>query len=879
MVHGQISRPGRGQGKPRMLGSIIRQVAAACVRHAALVALSCLALALAATAYTATHFRMNTDTTRMVSPELDWRKRQAAFQQLFPQPANQILIVIDGVTPEAAQAATDRLTQALEKRPDLILSLRQPGGGPFFRQNGLLFLQLEQTQSAISQIIAAQPFLGALAADPSLRGIMNALSTALVGVERNEITLDRLSRPFAELDRTLEALKAGKPVPHSWRRMMMEGEPDLRETRHLIEALVKLNFGTLKPGEAPTRFIRQTARDLGLTQANGVTIRLSGPVPIFDEEFGSLTENAALIGAATTGFMLLMLWLALRSARLIVAIIATILAGLVITTALGLAMVGAFNIISVAFVALFVGLGVDFGIQFCVRYRAERHAHPDLAEAITSAARAIGPSLTLAALAITAGFLGFLPTDYRGVAELGLIAGTGMFITFLLSLTLLPALIALLRPPGEAEETGYANLAPLNDALLTHARSLTALAVLAGGIALALLPSVTFDFNLLNLRSRASESISTLLDLAHDPDRSPNAMDAVTRSREDARNLAAKLETLPEVAKVVTIDTFIPAQQDEKLALITDASMLLDLSLNPITVEAPPQDSDVVAALRQTALQLRNAADRAQPQPADLARRLASHFERLAEGSPQDRATATTLLTSGLGVMLDNVRYLLQAQPIALEHVPPDIARDFLAPSGEFRIRIYPKGDPTDNAMLSRFRAAVASVAPDATGVPVFLEESGRTIVGAFTEAGFWSLLVIAMLLAAALRNLRDILICLVPLVLAGALTLATCVLIGLKLNYANIIALPLLFGIGVAFDIYFVMAWRAGQRALLQSPLARAVIFSALATSSGFGALWFSSHPGTSSMGALLMISLAWILVVVLFVLPPLLKVTERKA
>ncbi|MFM7273436.1 MAG: MMPL family transporter, partial [Gammaproteobacteria bacterium] len=414
------------------------------------------------------------------------------------------------------------------------------------------------------------------------------------------------------------------------------------------------------------------------------------PVPIFDEEFGSLTENATLIGAATTGFMLLMLWLALRSARLIVAIIATILTGLIITTALGLAMVGAFNIISVAFVALFVGLGVDFGIQFCVCYRAERHAHPDLPEAIASAARAIGPSLTLAALAITAGFLGFLPTDYRGVAELGLIAGTGMFITFLLSLTLLPALIALLRPPGDAEETGYATLAPLNDALLSHARSLTALAVLAGGIALALLPSVTFDFNLLNLRSRTSESISTLLDLAHDPDRSPNAMDAVTRTREEARALAVKLEALPEVAKVVTIYTFIPGQQEQKLALITDASMLLDLSLNPITVEAPPQDSDVVVALRETARQLRNAAEKAQPQPAELARRLATHVERLAGASPQDRATATALLTSGLGVMLDNVRYLLQAQPVALEDVPPDIARDFLAPSGEFRVRIYP---------------------------------------------------------------------------------------------------------------------------------------------------------------------------------------------
>ena len=862
-----------------MLASIIRQAVAACVRHATLIALSCLALAIAATAFTATHFRMNTDTTRMVSPDLDWRKRQAAFQELFPQPANQILIVVDGVTPEAAQSATDRLVEALAKRPDLILSTRQPGGGPFFRQNGLLFLETAQTESAVSQIIAAQPFLGALAADPSLRGIMNALSTALVGVERGEITLDRLSRPFTELERTLDALKAGKPVPHSWRRMMMEGEPDLRETRHLIEALVKLNFGTLQPGKIPSAFIRTTASELGLTPENGVTIRLTGPVPIFDEEFGTLTENAALIGGATTGFMLLMLWLALRSARLIAAIIATILAGLVITTALGLAMLGAFNIISVAFVALFVGLGVDFGIQFCVRYRAERHATPDLATAISNAAHTIGPSLTLAACAITAGFLGFLPTDYRGVAELGLIAGTGMIITFILSLTLLPALIALLKPAGEAEEAGYASLAPLNEALLTHARSLTTVAVLAGAVALALLPSVVFDFNLLNLRSRASESISTLLDLAHDPDRSPNAMDVVAKTREGARDLARRLAQLPEVAKVVTIDTFIPEGQDEKLALVTDASMLLDLSLNPLDVEEPPTDGDTVTALRQTATALRAAATGAAPEPAALASRLADHLDRLASATPQDRATATTLLTAGLGIMLDNVRNLLQAQPIALENVPPEIARDFVAPTGELRVRIYPKGDPTDNALLSRFRAAVATVAPEATGVPVFLEESGRTIVGAFVEAGLWSLLVITLLLAAALRSLRDILICLLPLVLAGALTLATCVLIGLKLNYANIIALPLLFGIGVAFDIYFVMAWRNGQQALLQSPLARAVIFSALATSSGFGALWFSSHPGTSSMGALLMISLAWILVVVLFVLPPLLRVTERRA
>ena len=861
-----------------MLVSFISRVVSLCVQQARSVAMLAFLGALLGIAYVATHFAMNTDTTKMVSPDLPWRKQQAAFQAIFPQPANQILIVIDGQTPERAQQASVALINELATQPQLFLSLRQPGGGPFFERNGLLFLDLPQTQSAVDQIIAAQPFLGSLAADPSLRGVMDSLSTALVGVERGQITLDRLERPLSELDRTLDALFANHPTPHSWRKMMMEGEPDLRETRRLIEALVKINFGTLKPGEKPTRVIREAIKRLGLTPDNGVVVRLTGPVPIFDEEFSTLTDGAAPIAGATIGLMVLMLWLALRSLKLILSIIATILTGLIITTALGLAMVGAFNIISVAFVALFVGLGVDFGIQFCVRYRAERHDSNDLPLAIINAAKAIGPALTLAALSISAGFLGFLPTDYRGVAELGLIAGTGMLVTFVLSLTLLPALIALLNPKAESRETGYASLAAIDKLLAKQAHKVLAGAALLGGVAIAILPYVTFDFNLLNLRSRKAESISTLLDLAHDPDRSPNAMDAIAPTRAAAADLANSLSTLPEVAKVVTIETFIPTQQEEKLALIADASLLLDISLNPAQTKPAPSDAEIIESLRATAAALHKASTTSGPS-AELARKLSVSFQKIAAAEPAMREQAGEILTAGLQTMLNNVRSLLQAEPITLETLPKDIARDFIAPTGEVRVRIYPKGDPTDNVMLSKFRASVSKRVPQATGVPVQLEESGKTIVRAFAEAGFWSLLAISLLLSGALSSMRDVLVSLAPIVLAGALTLATCVLLGIKLNYANIIALPLLFGIGVAFDIYFVMAWRNGMRSLLRSPLTRAVMFSAGATASGFGALWFSSHPGTSSMGALLIISLIWILLVVLFVLPPLLQLTDRNA
>jgi predicted RND superfamily exporter protein len=193
--------------------------------------------------------------------------------------------------------------------------------------------------------------------------------------------------------------------------------------------------------------------------------------------------------------------------------------------------------------------------------------------------------------------------------------------------------------------------------------------------------------------------------------------------------------------------------------------------------------------------------------------------------------------------------------------------------SGRYRVEVFPSGNSNDNAVLDRFTAAVLKVAPHVTGTPIIIRESGKTIVRAFLEAGAISLVSIALILFIALRRLGDLLMALAPLVLAGILTMASCVIAGIQLNFANIIALPLLFGVGVAFDIYFVMAWRQGRRHLLQSPLTRAVLMSAGTTGAAFGTLSISSHPGTASMGQILLISLFWILVSMLLVLPALLS------
>jgi hypothetical protein len=340
----------------------------------------------------------------------------------------------------------------------------------------------------------------------------------------------------------------------------------------------------------------------------------------------------------------------------------------------------------------------------------------------------------------------------------------------------------------------------------------------------------------------------------------------------DADSVARRIQQEPLVAQVITLSSFVPEQQKEKLALIADANSLLDATLNPFEVVAPPAEAEQVTAFKSTAEKLRAAAGPAQDKPARDARRLADALDAVVKAGAPAIARAHEALVPGMKVMLGQVSESLKAAPVTADTMPADLRADWVAPNGTARVQVFPKNTSNDPAALSAFSDEVLSVAPQATGAPISIRESGKTIVGAFAEAGVLSFIAITILLALVLRSLHDVLMTLAPLVLSGLLTLATCVVLGLKLNFANVIALPLLLGIGVAFNIYFVVAWRHGERCFLASSLTRAVIFSAATTASGFGTLWLSVHPGTASMGELLMISLGWVLATTLLLSPALL-------
>jgi uncharacterized protein len=856
-------------GRTSLIGGIV----AASTRFPLIVLLLAVGLTAGGLLYAVRHFAMTADTAQLISTKLTWRQRELAFSAAFPQLDNLTMIVVDGATPELADAAAARLAAGLRQKPALFRTVQRPDGGPFFDRNGLLLLPLPEVAATTRGLVQAKSIIGLVAGDPSLRGVLAALASTLEGIEHGQLTLKDIEPVTTALAGTFESALAGRPAFFSWRTVFAPPGAEPRETRHVILVQPVMDYAALEPGAAASEAIRRMAQSLDLDRAHGVTIRLTGPVPLADEEFASLAEGADMVVGAMVLALVGILWLAVRSVRVVVAILVTTLVGLIVTTALGLAVTGRFNLISVAFIPLFVGLGVDFSIQFSVRSLAERAIQPSLKTALVAAGDGIGRALALSAAAIGAGFFAFLPTTYIGVAELGTIAGLGMAVAFVLSVVLLPALLILLRPsPSKMTEIGFAVLAPVDAFLRRRRRTVLGLALLAAAVSIALLPLVRFDFNPLNLKNPKVESMTTLKVLASDPDWTPDAINVLAPSLAESATLVHELESLPDVSRTISLQSFIPSQQQEKLALIDQAAKVIEPELKAATPLAPPTDAELRQSLVATGSGLRQAAADARDSGAASARRLAGVLDRLQSATPQVRDNAATAVTVPLVVILKQISDFLQAGPVTIGTLPPDLVADWIAKDGRARIQVLPRERAGNNEALRRFSEAIQKIAPDATGRPISTSASGDSVVEAFLQAGVYSIVAIVMLLAFVLRRARDVTLTLLPVLLSGLLTFATCGALNLPLNFANIIALPLLFGVGVAFNIYFVMAWRAGETAMLKSSLMRGVVFSALTTASAFGALWLSNHPGTASMGRLLMISLGWELLVTLLFRPALL-------
>ncbi|WP_234729839.1 MMPL family transporter [Acidocella facilis] len=849
---------------------LINSIVATASRHAVLCVLLFLVLGGLGLGYTARHLAIDTDTDHLFAASLAWRQAQIAEDKNFPQFNDLIVAVVRADTPEEAKETATALNAALQADTAHFKDSSYPSGDRFYTDEGLLLLPTDNLAKLLNQIVAAQPFLGQLAADPSARGLLDGLALITQGVQAGA-NISPYNQAIAGVRANLQAAANGKPVPLSWQSLIMAGAPGQGGAEFVL-AHPKLQQGTLQPGGEATKALVAIAKTLPDVKAGRATVNYTGQIPLSDEQFASLTHGLVLGGIISVVLIALWLYLALRSWRLILPILLTLVMGLALTMSYAAIVVRTINLISVAFAILFIGLAVDFAIQYCVRLRAVRLMEPELGPALRETSRLAGAQIALAATATACGFLAFAPTPFVGVAELGEIAGAGMFIAFFCTISFLPALLRLFRPHPETESVALPGGAKADHVLRRHRRAVLGL---FGALALAgLWGAVTlrFDANPLDTKDPNTESMRTIRSLLADPQTNPFYADALAPNLDAARALADRLSQLKEVSQAISGATFVPQDQPQKLAMLAQAQTILAPTL--LAAATPPQQpvtaQEIRDAMAKTIAAITNVQSKL-PKGSELLG-IASVLKQL-QGEDDARIMAMNeAITRFLPLELQNLTRALQAKPITQDNLPASIKADWFLPDGQVRVEAFPTAAAQTTKGLYAFSKAVLAAAPNAGGPAISTIATAGTILSSFQEAAILAFIAIAVILLAVFRNLRDSLLVLAALALSALLTALFARMAGMSINYANIIALPLLLGVGVSFNVYFVMNFRSGMRNFLASATARAVLFSALTTATAFGSLAASADRGTASMGDLLFLSLAAVLVSTFIFLPALL-------
>jgi len=869
------------------LDEALGRYSAACVRLAATrpawVLAVATALTVASLAYAATHLGINSDTSAMLSEDLGFRRVTKQIHAAFPQIDEPLIVVVDAPNPDEARTATALLAERLAARPDLFRAVFAPGVGSFFESRGLLYVDKGSLQQLADRLIAALPLVGQLSKEPTLPKLLGMVGASIDPDAKAGIDADKLPELYDGVAEVLDAPLAGTDAAFSWGSWVLGDEFGDESSRRVIVATPVLAFDELKAARRPIAAVRAIAEEIGLTPEAGFEVRITGDPALGADEMDTVVRQAGVVAVGVSILSVtLLLLIGLRSRRLVLVTVLTLFYGLAYTTGFAALAVGHLNLISIAFAVLFVGLAVDFGIHFALHYQELRAGGEDSDFALIDTGRDVGSSLTLCAATTTIGFYAFIPTRYAGVAELGLISGTGMFLALVCTLFVFPALLKLTgsRKPKPLFGGRVLLGSPIAEFPIRHARAVCVVGAIVALVTAAAAPFVRFDPDPVKVRDPTSESVEAMNDLLRDSPESPWTVELVVPSLTEADRIAAQLQKLPEVSRAVTLSSFVPDDQNDKLAILDDLAFFMEpIETKPAPREEASDAGVVVADLRK----LRDQAD-AKLAESDLDERLRASLTKLRDASARMLATIESAsdadqevarieqeLLGELPTWVGQLSKVVTADRVRLEDLPASIRERFVADDGRARIEVFPAGDLSKRGALHHFVDTVQSVVPQSAGAAVEIVESGRAIVVALQQALSGAVVAVAILLIVLWRSLKDTLLVLAALLLASLMTAATTVAIDLPLNFADVIVLPLLLGIGVDSGIHLVQRHRTHgpSEHMLRTSTARAVFFSAATTIISFGTLAFSSHRGVASLGLLLAFGLVYMLVANLIFLP----------
>lgn len=874
--------------------------------YARQIAFGSLALVLVCLWLIAENLAINTSTTDMLDKDLPFRQHDRAMSRAFPNLSGSIVVVAESPNLAHLNDSLLDLRQRMQAEPDIFGTVFDPESDPFFRRNGLLFLSPDELSDLTDRLAGAQPSLAALAQAPNMAGLASLMDLGNLAAGETPAAFQSFWPIIAAMN---EASRTKKAL--DWQKLIMSAnsasEADGSKIyRRIFTIRPPLDHKSLSPAGKAMDRLRAMAAVYDSPEAS-FHLRLTGGAALENEELESVADGMGLAGIVSFVLVALVLYYAMASFRLALAMMTTLVFGLIVTATFAALALPALNLISVAFAVLFVGLSVDFGIHLIMHLRLAHLRHPGLGPAMEQAKVSVGPALSLGAMTSAIGFFAFLPTSYVGLAELGLIAGVGMGVALLANLTLLPALVYLWkpkeRPIGPVPILSRLGLGRF--ALDHHRKVLIGTAILVV-FSLGLSTKARFDFDPLNLKNQETESVSTLLDLMKNDRVHPYRIATLAKDEQDALALSKTLQALPEVRATEILSDFVPSDQGLKLDLLFDLGLIIGPSLDGapgLSGQGGELDTkarrDATGRLME-ALQTLKQHDNLSAEQNSIITDLVTALQQAAS-NPDDLIALERLWISKLPGRLQDLSDSLKAGSFGAEDLPSGLIDRYRSPvNGLWRVVVTPRGNMNDAAELKAFAEAVQAKAPEATGEPLIILAASEAVINAFWQAGLIAVAVITFLLLALLRSLRLTILVFAPLCVAALLTTATTVIFGLSFNFANVIVLPLLFGLGVDGAIHMVLQARkkglgddtpldlqprtveaiddqgnlTGQSWISLKPTPTAVIYSFLTTIGSFSSIALSAHPGTASMGVLLAIAVGFTLLTTLVLLPALIKV-----
>ncbi|HHJ38214.1 MAG: hypothetical protein AXA67_01030 [Methylothermaceae bacteria B42] len=835
------------------------------------------------TYYAATHLVVDTDTTKMLDPNLPFMKKRRQLERIFPQDKDAILLVVESPVAEVSEEAARRLKKLLAPHKDVFRSIYLPTTHPFFDRYGLLYLETDDLQNLVNDLAQAQPFIAQLYNELSLRSLLSLLSKAFRFEEQLPVSLDPVANRIAS---AFEATLENRPYLLSWQELLFEPERAVGFTQHFVIISPILDHSLMLPAEKAITTLKSVIKEVSTIDGIPVQVKMTGEPVLEYEELLSITRGTEIAGLASLALVLLALLFGFRSWKLALATLITLALGLAYSIGFAALAVGSLNLISMAFAVLYIGMGVDYATHLALRYREYRLEDHSPKEALLHSLRTVSPSLFLCAVTTALALYAFIPTPYKGISELGIIAGTSMFIVVFVTLAAMPALITLLPlKPTASWKNPRTLFLPESVAMFPyrHDLSLRRATFFLALISLGLLCGIEVDFNPVNLRDPNSESVQTFKELLRTKETSPMFLTALGEGEAETRILENRFEQLTTVEAAVSVFDLIPQDQEDKLMLIDEMALILGPQLEqPLTLQKGKtsltdlktflkklQQTSTTALTEETATRLETAL-----------KQLIEQCQALPQKQCQTRINHLEFTILGtFPKVMEKMRQGLEAGPIGVEDLPEDIRARWVSEHDIYRIDVLPAQDMNILGNVREFVREVRQAYPDITGLPVIYIESMRVIIGSFTQAFATAIILITVLLLAILRNTRETFQVLLPLIMATVITGAVTAIIHLPFNYANIIVLPLLFGLGVDNGIHMVHRMRQlpPQRSILTTSTSRGIFFSALTTMFSFMSLAFISHAGIASMGKLLGIGLFISLVCTFFILPAFASATDE--